>query len=141
MSPVCHFVGHRCFCHPKVFFIISNVSKEVSIWISCVVHSTKGFFQNTRIIHRSHLSYLCNRFPSRCDVPWEDVTKIKPSYCENIFQKDLSKTMKFMIDFALQSFQMSTSQAAIVSQSIFEHFFVHFLGMSTFHPTEFRREI
>ena len=52
---------------------------------------------------------------SRCDVEWFDVKTEKPSFCENIYRKDESKTLFFNMEIAMIHFQMGITDAAIVS--------------------------
>jgi len=42
---------------------------------------------------------------SRCDVPWQDTKPISPAYCETVFQKDGSKTLRINMERALIDFQ------------------------------------
>lgn len=51
---------------------------------------------------------------SRCDVEWFDVKTEKPSFCENIYGKDESKTLFFNMEIAMIHFQTGITDAAIV---------------------------
>ena len=42
---------------------------------------------------------------SRCDISWQDTKPISPAYCETVFQKDGSKTMRINMERALIDFQ------------------------------------
>ncbi len=50
----------------------------------------------------------------RCDVPWQDTKPIIPAYCETVFQKDGSKTLRINMERALIDFQHGFD-ASIVS--------------------------
>ena len=52
---------------------------------------------------------------SRCDVDWQDVKTVKPSFCESMYRKDNSKTMFFNMEVAMIHFQTRVTDAAIVS--------------------------
>lgn len=50
----------------------------------------------------------------RCDISWQDTKPISPAYCETVFQKDGSKTLRINMERALIDFQHGFD-AAIVS--------------------------
>lgn len=52
---------------------------------------------------------------SRCDVEWYDVKTEKPSFCENMYRKDDSKTLFLNIEMSLIHFQTGVD-AAMVSK-------------------------
>lgn len=51
---------------------------------------------------------------SRCDVEWFDVHTEKPSFCENVYERDESKTLFFNMEIAMIHFQTGITDAAIV---------------------------
>ena len=59
-------------------------------------------------------------YDCRCDIDWPDITtqRLNESECENVYDKDYSKTLNINIDKALLKLQLGYD-AAIVSNNIF----------------------
>ena len=56
-----------------------------------------------------------------CDIPYDEVMRYSPTYCENYYSADRTKTLIINVDMALQQLSDSTD-AAIVSHH--RHYFV-----------------
>ena len=52
---------------------------------------------------------------SRCDVEWFDSKTQRPSFCENTYRKDESKTLFVNMETSMIHFQTGNTHAAIVS--------------------------
>ena len=92
-----------------------------------------GQVSSSKLIHVKHFSFIvlvsqCKSNCSinyskyfRCDISWYDVkTHRMGKNCENVYEKDHSKTMRLNMDRALIKLQTG-SEAAIVSSNNLNH--------------------
>jgi len=54
----------------------------------------------------------------RCDIAYEDVKRLRPSYCENYYSKDRTKTLRINIDKALNQLQTGVDAAIIYEETL-----------------------
>jgi len=57
-------------------------------------------------------------FWGRCDIAYDDVKRLRPSYCENYYSKDQTKTLRVNIDKALNQLQTGVDAAIIYEDTL-----------------------
>ena len=74
-------------------------------------HNNEPIWATANKNHKNFSTFLW----SRCDVAYHDRHTIEPTFCENLYRKDESKTLSLNLEMATIHFQQGNTQAAMVS--------------------------
>ena len=74
-------------------------------------HNNEPIWATANKNHKNFSTFLW----SRCDVAYHDRHTIEPTFCENMYRKDESKTLSLNLEMATIHFQQGNTQAAMVS--------------------------